>query len=462
MKTSADRSELFSNAPIPKAVATLAVPTVLSMLVTIVYNMADTFFVGQTGDPNQVAAVSLATPVFLLMMAIGNMFGVGGSSEISRALGAGKAGRVRHISSFCFYGSITAGLVMIPLFLLGMPVILFLIGASPDTYDFAREYLVYIAWGAPFVVLSSAFSNVIRGEGAAGPAMFGMMLGTVVNIVLDPIMILSMDMGVAGAAIATVIGNISSVAYYLLYLRGKSTILSVRPKDFQMGNRILFGVVTIGLPATITNILMSLSNVVLNNFLAHYGDTAIAAMGVAMKANMLVVFLQMGIAMGVQPLVGYNFGAHHFQRMRKAVFFALSCTLVIGLALTVIYFFHTARLVGFFIDDSQVIDAGVPMLRALMISGPFMGVLFVLNFSLQAMGKAVPSLILALSRQGLVFLPLLFILDGAFQLKGIIYAQPVADVFSVLLAIGLFFGITRKLKEAGEKEPEETTFQRAS
>lgn len=437
------KQDIFEKAPIPKAVAVMALPTVFSMLVTIFYNMADTFFVGQTGDANQVAAVSLATPVFLFLMAVGNIFGIGGSSMIARLLGQGEKERIKKVSSFCFYGCIVSGIVMMLVFLIGMQPILSAIGCSSQTHDFAQSYLSYIAYGAVFVVLSTAFGNVVRGEGAATVAMIGMMIGTVVNIVLDPIMILTLDMGVAGAAIATIIGNICTVVFYIIYfLRGKS-ILSISPKHLCMGNGIFTGVCSIGLPASINNVLMSTSNIIMNNFLAFYGDTEVAAMGVAMKANMLVILLQIGLGTGIQPLIGYNYGSGNYRRLKKIMRFGMLCNVIFGVSITILYYIFSEPIIRIFIDNKAVIDAGVDMLRAIMLSGPFIGILFVFNFTFQAIGKAVPSLILSLSRQGLVFFPVLIVFNKIFGLSGIVYSQPIADFVSIFLALGMFLIINK-------------------
>ena len=293
MKTNTD---LFEKTPVPKAVATMAVPTMISMLVVVIYNMADTFFIGQTKDPLQVAAVSLATPVFMIFMALGHLFGIGGSSAISRALGERHKDRACHISSFCCYGSLGLGVIVAILSVLGMETILHLIGASVNTIGFARQYLMIIAIGAPFIMFSTAFANILRGEGASRESMVGNLLGTVVNIILDPIMILALGWGVTGAALATIIGNIAACLYYIAYyLRGKST-LSIHFRDFKMGDGIASGVAGIGIPASLNNILMSFANIILNQALVGYGDTPVAAMGVAMKSNMLVVLLQIGRA----------------------------------------------------------------------------------------------------------------------------------------------------------------------
>lgn len=446
------KNDVFEKYSVPKAVTTLALPTVLSMLVTIFYNMADTFFVGQTGDANQVAAVSLATPVFLLLMAVGNMFGIGGSSVISRLLGQQNETKVKNVSSFCFYGGIIAGVIMMILFLGGMPVVLDIMGTSANTRGYAEEYMRYIAYGAVFVVVANAFNNVVRGEGAAKTSMIGMMIGTIVNIVLDPIMILWMGMGVSGAAIATVIGNMCTVLYYLYYFAKKKTSLSISPKQFRVSDHIMSGVLMIGIPASVNNILMSTANIILNNFLAKYGDNQVAAMGVAMKVNMLVILVQIGVASGVMPLIGYCYGAGKVTRLKKAMQFAAICNVIMGTVITVVYFLFTEPIIEAFINNQEVVSYGIIMLRALMISGPVIGIMFVISFSIQAMGKALQSLVLALSRQGLVFLPVLLIADKLVGLEGIIFAQPIADIMSLLIALLLFKSIAKTLKEEEKKE----------
>lgn len=442
--------KLFEDAPVGKAVAVMAVPTMISMLVVVIYNMADTFFIGQTGDPMQVAAVSLATPVFMVFMALGNLFGIGGSSAISRALGERKPDRARNISSFCCYGSLGLGIFMALVFLTGMNGILKLIGASENTVGYARNYLSYIAFGGPFIMFGTAFGNILRGEGASKESMIGNMIGTVTNIVLDPVMILVFRWGVAGVAIATVIGNMAASAYYLQYFLRKKSSLSIRFKDFRMGDRIAVSVASIGIPASLNNILMSCANIVLNHVLAGYGDTPVAAMGVAMKANMLVVLLQIGLCAGIQPLIGYNYGAGNKKRLMKVFWFTGACAVVMGTLLTVFMVIAREGIIQAFINDEAVIDYGIQMVIALQISGPIIGILFLCINVLQGMGKALPSLILTICRQGLIFIPLVFLLNGLFGLEGVIYAQPGADFVSIVLASLICMGILRNTKDRFE------------
>ncbi len=444
--------ELFEHAPISKAVTVMAVPTIITMLVVVIYNMADTFFIGQTNDAMQVAAVSLSTPVFMLFMALGNLFGIGGSSAISRALGAGQEERAKHISSFCAYAALGAGVLFMLIFLIGMNGILALIGASENTIGYARTYLSYVAFGGPFIMFGTAFGHMLRGEGAAKQSMAGNLIGTVTNIVLDPILILWAGMGVAGAAIATVIGNMAACCFYLHYLlRGKS-VLSIHPKDFRAGEGIALGVMAIGIPASLNNILMSCSNIVYNKQLVGYGDTPVAAMGVAMKTNMLVVLLQIGLCSGIQPLIGYNYGAGNTKRLKQVFRFTGMCAVALGTLLTLLMVVAREPIIRAFIDDAAVIEQGIKMMIALQLSGPVIGILFLCINTLQGMGKAIPSLVLTICRQGLVFVPMILILNAVFGLDGIIYAQPVADYISIAVAVTICLTILRKQEAAHAKE----------
>ena len=442
--------ELFEKAPVSKAVAVMAIPTMISMLVVVIYNMADTFFIGQTNDPMKVAAVSLATPIFMVFMALGNLFGIGGSSAISRALGEHKPEKAKHISAFCCYGSLGVGIFMAVVSILGMELILKLIGASENTIDYARDYLFFIALGAPFIMFGTAFGNILRGEGAARESMIGNLIGTIVNIVLDPIMILVLGWGVTGAALATIIGNIAACLYYIAYyLRGKST-LSIHFRDFKMGDGIVSGVAGIGIPASLNNILMSFANIILNQALVGYGDTPVAAMGVALKSNMLVVLLQIGLCVGIQPLIGYNYGAGNKKRLMQVFKFTGIVSVIMGTILTLFMMVARKSLVQVFINDAQVITYGIQMVIALQLSAPFLGILFLCINTIQGMGKAIPSLLLTVCRQGLIFIPLIFILNHMFGLEGVIYAQPAADYLSIVVAILICTHLFRTMEHRNE------------
>ena len=443
MKTNTD---LFEKAPVPKAVATMAVPTMISMLVVVIYNMADTFFIGQTKDPLQVAAVSLATPVFMIFMALGHLFGIGGSSAISRALGERRKDRAWHISSFCCYGSLGLGVMVAVISVLGMEQILHLIGASENTIGFARQYLTIISIGAPTIMFSTAFANILRGEGASRESMVGNLLGTIVNIILDPVMILGLGWGVSGAALATIIGNIAACFFYIsYYVRGKS-MLSIHVKDFRMGEGIAASVAAIGIPASLNNILMSFANIILNQALVGYGDTPVAAMGVALKSNMLVVLLQIGLCVGIQPLIGYNYGSGNKKRLMQVFKFTGVVSVIMGMLLTLFMIIARKTMIQVFINDAEVVSYGIRMVVALQLSALFIGIVFGCINTIQGMGKALPSLVLTVCRQGLIFIPLIFILNAMLGLDGVIYAQPAADYLSILVGIMICMHLFRSME----------------
>ena len=349
-----DAKQVFENMSVAKAVLVNAVPALLSMLVTLVYNVADTFFIGQTGNEMQVAAVSLATPVFLLFMAVGTLFGMGGTSVISRAFGEGKEFYARSVSSFCFWMSVITGVICILVFLFGMDYILRWIGASGNTEGYARSYFLYVAWSAPLVIISTAFSNIVRAEGKSTEAMNGVMIGTLLNIALDPIFILWLDYGIVGAAWATVIGYAVATIYYIFLLLGRRSRLTLSGSCFSLKKRISGPVLAIGIPASLNCIMMSVSTIILNLCLVAYGDHVVAAMGVASKVIMMVVLVQLGLGQGIQPLLGYNYGARNWGRFKAVMRFSCLMGLGMGVVLTLLCGAFSEDLVGWFIDSDVI------------------------------------------------------------------------------------------------------------
>ncbi|MCI7812561.1 MAG: MATE family efflux transporter [Lachnospiraceae bacterium] len=428
---------LFKDAPVSKAVFQMAIPTVISSLVLVIYNMADTFFVGQTHDAYQVAAVSLTNPVFVMYMAIANLLGIGGSALISILLGQQQKEKAKSASSFCCYASLGFGIVAGVLILIFLDPLLKILGSSENTWKFAKEYLFYIAVGAPVILFANSFSHAVRGEGAAKASMIGSMIGTVINIILDPVFILVLDMGTAGAAIATVLGNLFACLYYLYYFWKKSPLLSIHPKYFFSGLDVAKRLMSIGLPAGINSALMSVATILLNNALASYGDKPLAAMGIVTKAYMLIVFIHMGITNGIQPLLGYCYGAKNKKRFTSIMKFSGTLTVVCGTVLSAVYILCSRQIIGLFINDVEVIQYGTEMLRATSLAGPILGLLFLSINSMQAMDRPVPATLLSVCRQGLFFVPLLYLLKAAFGLHGVNYTQTVADYLTIVISLFL-------------------------
>ncbi len=438
-------TELFEKAPVSQAVLKSALPAMAAMLMMLIYNLADTFFVGQTHDAYQVAAVSLAMPVFLMFMAVGTVFGMGGTSVISRALGQGRTDYAKKVCSFCMWGCVVVGIVMAALFLLFMDTILALVGASEGTWAYAKSYLTIVSFGGPFVLISNAFSNIVRAEGKSAEAMMGQLLGNLLNVILDPIMILLLGWNITGAAIATLIGNIVGACYYILYfVRGKSS-LSVRVKELSQPEKVCAPVCAIGIPAALGSVLMSVSQIIINSQLAKYGDMAVAGMGVAMKVVTITGMVCMGLGQGVQPLLGYCVGAKLWERFKQAFRFSMLFALSLGAVLTVICYLFTNQIVSAFLSDPAAYSYAVEFSRILLTTSFLFGVFYVLINALQAMGAATPALIINLSRQGIIFIPALFILQAMVGINGLIWAQPVADLLSIGLAAILYICVSHKM-----------------
>ena len=440
-----DTKQAFEDMPVAKAVLLNALPAVISMLVTLVYNAADTYFIGQTGDEMQVAAVSLATPVFLLFMAIGTLFGIGGTSVISRAFGEGKEDFARAVSSFCFWMSVLTGVLCILVFLFGMDYILQWIGVSDNTGGYAKTYLSYVAWSAPFVIISTAFSNIVRAEGKTVEAMLGVLIGTLLNIALDPVFILWLDYGIAGAAWATVIGYVVATVYYIFLLTSRRSRLTFSMQWFNMRKETARSVFAIGIPASLNCIMISLSTIILNICLVKYGDHIVAAMGVASKVVMMVVLVLLGLGQGIQPLLGYNYGARQWNRFKAIMRFSCRLGLGLGIVLTLFCGVFSEELVSWYIDSDVIREYGTSFVRILLLSGPIIGILFIYTNALQAIGAAGYSFLLSISRQGIIFIPCLLVLNRFFHLDGAVAAQPVADILSLLLAICLFIRSEKKI-----------------
>lgn len=437
--------DIFETSSVSKAVFQNALPAMAAMLMVLIYNLADTFFIGQTHDALQVAAVSLATPVFLLFMAVGTIFGIGGTSVISRAMGEGRKDYAKKVSAFCMWSCVAVGIVMSALFLIFMEQILGFVGASSDTWDYAKSYLTIVSLSGPFVLIANCYSNVIRAEGQSGKAMMGQLIGNLLNVVLDPIMILGFGWNITGAATATVIGNVVGAGYYIVYfLRGKS-MLSISPKDFTVKEKVASGVLTIGIPAALGSLLMSVSSIIMNSQMTKYGDMALAGVGVAMKVTMMTGMVCIGLGQGVQPLLGYCVGAKKWDRYKGVFRFSMIFAFALSAVLTVACYLFLPQIISAFLTDAAAFDYAVAFAKILLCTSVLFGVFYVLINALQACGAAAESLIVNISRQGLIYIPAMLILGALFHETGLIWAQPVADVFSLVLAAVLYFRKSREM-----------------
>ena len=441
------KDNLLINGNIPKSYFRLTIPNVLSMVITLVYNLADTYFIAAVGNTDLVAGVSLCAPVLTIQMAFGNIFAQGGCTLISRLLGAAEQDDIKHVSSHCIYAGYLLGLSLGIFFLLTGQILPPLLGADIDTAGFAGQYFYWIAAGSPFIVASYVYTNLFRSEGMSGEAMIGTGIGAVVNIILDPIFISGLGMGAQGAAIATVTGYIISDIFCTVVLLKKSRILSMNPRYFGVSGTYEKQILGIGIPAAIMNIVQSLSVIFLNHFLLPYGNVEIAAMGIAMKTVSIVNLVLIGLAYGGQPLFGYFFGAGDRENLKKLTYFNLRLSAGTAIVMSVVVFAAAKPLIRFFMDDAEIVQSGSMMLRMQVTTMTFAGITLLLTLIFQSAGRIGISFLLSLSRQGVIFLIILAIASRMFGYIGVLASQAIADVISVILAGILFYhSIYRKWK----------------
>ncbi len=436
--------DLFEKTPVPRAYLKLALPVVLAMVLNVVYNMVDTWFISMTGDANLVAGVSICSPVFVLSIAMGDIWGLGGSSLMSRLLGKKEDAEAGGVSAFCMYASFATGLVFMAAMLLFRMPILRLLGANDDSMPHASAYLTWIALGTPFIIFSMIPNNQLRTEGLAQLGMWGAVAGSVANIALDPLFIFTLKMGAAGAALATSLSNVLSCAIYLLIIRKKCRVVTT---DFRRG-RDAAGrtreILRIGIPASVTNIMFSLSLTMTNRALEPFGNERIAAMGIASKINMIAMMTLIGFAFGGQPLFGYTFGSRDGRRFRSTLRFACLLEAGLGLCFAAVLFFAAPFLLQRFLDEPEVVRSGVGMLRFMQISSILAGFSMVTTCVCQAVGHASGALTLSLCRQGILFFITITVLTAWLGFTGILLAQPAADFLTDILAAVIICRILKK------------------
>lgn len=432
------QNDIFTNSPVHKAYFKMSLPVVFSMIISLVYNMADTYFIAGTGNTDLVAGVSLGAPVFTLMIALGDIFGLGGSSVISRMFGQKEDDDAKRISVFSFYGAILCGILVIIIMIGFKTPILYMLGADSDTFRYANEYYTGIVLGAPLIILTFTPSNQLRTEGLSNESMIGSILGAVINIILDPIFIYLFGMGAAGAAIATDIGYVFTDVYFIWVFLKKSKKLSINPKGFYIRKSELLSIMAIGIPASITNLMQSLATMLTNRALLPYGNEEVAAMGIVMKVNMIAALVLVGFAFGPQPLIGYSYGANDKKRLRDILSFCYKFECGLALVLAVILAATAKPMITVFMDNPRIVSSGVLMLRAIQCGMVFMAVVLVTTCIFQSTGKAVGAFCLSISRQGIIFAIVLFIAGRVAGYNGIIAAQPISDFLTAILAIILF------------------------
>ena len=446
--------------PVPKALATLAIPTIISQLITMIYNLADTFFIGLANNPSQTAASSLSFTLVFLMASLSNLFGVGGGSLISRLLGEKRDKDAAGVAAFSFYGSFVAALIYSLIVGIFMTPLLRGLGATDTSLPFARDYAFWvIVIGAIPTTLSMTMSHLLRSEGFAKQASIGLGIGGVLNIALDPLfmfVILPAGNETKGAAIATMLSNFIVIAYYIViwFMMRKKTVLSISPKRVFIPKHHVRSVFSVGFPAALGSFLACASNIVINNLASGYsllhGDVPVAAIGIAKKIDMLPMNVGMGLCQGMMPLVAYNFASGDHKRMRAIARTARNSAMIFAGFCILLFQLFAPQIAGIFNGHAETVAMSTDFLRILCLAVPLMLFNLQISFTFQAMGMGKQSLILSSLRQGVVNIPLLFVMNAAFGLYGIVWTQLISDVITAVVSYALYRHSLGRLMKAAD------------
>ncbi len=444
-----DNDYLFCEMPVRRAVLSLAIPTVLSQIITVIYNMADTFFIGQLNDPNQVAAATVAMPAFAALTALSNLFGIGGASKIARCLGKKDMETAKKAAAFSIWTTVSVSLCYGIIMFLIKPWFLPILGTNLGTYDFCSKYVFWtITIGAIPTVLNAELAHLIRTEGYAKQAGFGVAFGGILNIALDPIFIFVFHLEIAGAAIATMLSNTAAMIYFFLFLCKirKNTVITPNPKYYSIAHGIPGDVVIGGLPSFIMMMLGCLSNSILNRLVTSYSNEAMAGMGIAKKIDMIAFSVAQGMTQGVLPLVAYNYASGNRKRMNKSIQITLVYTLIMACTATLILFLFASPITRCFINNEATVSYGKEFLKVICFTCPSTAVNFMIITVFQAIKQKVQPLLLSLLRKGSLDIPLMLTLNYFIGINGIAWATPLADWLALIVSLLLFVPYINKIK----------------
>jgi multidrug efflux pump len=446
-----DAMYYLEKAPVPEAIAHMAIPMVLGMIVNMIYNITDAYFIGRLENTSMLASMTLALPFTTILMALGEIFGTGGSTYISRLLGEKNMEGVKKASSVNFYLSLFSGIVFLLICISALPFVLNMLGATGETWMHTRDYIFAYAIGSPFIIANFTLAQTVRGEGAATESMIGMIISVAVNIILDPVFIFLFKMDVLGASIATVIGNICAVIYYIYYLKEKSSVQSVSFKDFKPSKEIICNIFKIGISAFLLSGFLIVSSLMFNHYAVMYGDHVVAAFGVANRVCQISDFVGMGLYMGVVPLIAFSYSSNNTERLSKVLKTTALYLVSIILAIAVVLFIFRTQVLELFSSDEAVITIGAVILAALLVSTLFAGLSGLLTSMFQAFGKGGQANIMSAAR-GVALIPIIMIGNSLFQLNGVIWSMTASEICAAL--IGLFLWLSSK-KEIMEASPDD-------
>lgn len=443
-----DQASLYylKEAPVSKAIMHMVIPMMLSFIVTIIYNITDAFFIGKLDNTAMMASVTLALAFSCILMALGHLFGVGAGTYVSRLLGEGNSERAKRVCSINFWSSILTGIIFMALCLPLLSPILQLLGAQGDTLLYTRNYILVFVIGAPIVIANLSLEETVRAEGASTASMIGLTAGIVVNIILDPIFIFLLDLDIMGAALASVLGNMVSVAWFIYYLQRKSTVQSVAIKNFKPSKEIYKNIIKVGISAFLLDGFMVITTLLFNNYSMLYGNSVVAGLGISQRVIQIIDFVGMGFSMGAVPLIAYSYSAKNRERLRLIIKTTALYMVGITLGLSLILFALRSQVIGIFSIDPEVIAIGQTILVAQLCSTIFAGLSALFTGIFQAFGTGVQSTVMS-SLRGVIFIPILICGNLIFAVNGVIWANTISEGLTCLVGLILFLGISKKLIE---------------
>lgn len=452
MKNEISTAEMMERESISKVLLKLSVPAIISMLINAIYNIVDTMFVGMLNNTSAIAAVSIVYPLFMFIGAIGVMFGAGGASYLSRLLGEKKKEEAdKTLTSTIIIGCIFS-LIFTVISIIFLDKFLLMYGATETIMPYAREYGYTIVLGSVFTIGTGIMSNTIRAEGNSKYSMIATCIGGVINIILDPIFMFKFGMGIKGAAVATVISQIVSFIFLLRYYYSKKSYVRLAIKFFKPTFNMFFEILKIGIPIFVTQVLASFALGFMNLGAKPYGDSAVAAMGIVFRVMSIGFYIVFGIGQGFQPVAGYNYGAKNFTRLKEAVKLSIKWSIISGIVISILFIVFAEGCMLIFTRDREVINIGIKAFRAASLLFPLFGYINTYAVLYQALGKALGAFILSISRQGIFYIPLMYILPKFMGLEGVIFCQTAADGLAFIETFIMATWLNKSLKKEMTEE----------
>ena len=440
--------EIFETLPVSRAVKEMALPTIFSQIIVLIYNMADTFYLGRTNNPYMVAGASLILPVFNICLSLAGLTGIGGGALISRLLGEEREDEAKKVSAFTFYLAIAVTAVFSIAMFAFMNPILGLLGASDNTFHYARQYAfcVIVLGGIP-TVLSNVMSNLLRSVGVSKEAGLGITMGGIINIVLDPLfmfVLLPKGNEVLGVGIATLLSNCIACTYFfcVIYRIRKQSAISFSIRHGLPDSRSIGSIFNVGIPSAIATLLFDIDYVIIDKLMASYGDIALAAVGIVLKAERLPLNVGIGICQGMMPIVAYNYSAKNYDRMRNTIQFSIKVGIIVSIFSIALYEIFAGNIMRIFIPDAQTVLLGTEFLRIRCLATPLMFMSFFTVYVFQGFGEGNKSLFLGVMRWAAFNIPMLFILNHIIGMYGIVWSQVCADILTVLLSFYVYYRYT--------------------